>query len=374
MTSADDPLRKVQTAEAWGDFCRLLEKAGAVLLREELEPSAFDRAEGLRYLSRLVRAGLLSFAEATGPEHPVFRAMPELVKMGLDNPDNFYLSASVDPAHDYRIRGRRGSVHYLSFAAQNQNFAARDRITGGAGHLEDSQLTLGPDGSFEIVASQREQPRNWLRMNPDTKQILVRQTFLDRRRERPVEVEIECLGHAGPPPPLAPERVPGMLLGSALYAVGCAQWFYDWVVGFRAQAPSNRFHLPPLEKHLQMGGDPNIRMWLGFWELGEGEALLIDVTPPRCDYWNLQLGNIWAESLDYQFRRTHVNGSQAVLEADGSVRIAVAHEDPGLRNWLDTAGHHHGTMGVRWVRADSHPEPRCRVVKLSELRAGARGS
>jgi hypothetical protein len=368
MSDVDDALRKVETAEAWGDFCRLLEKAGNVLLREELEPSAFDRAEGLRYLSRLLRAGLLSFAEATGPEHPVFRTLPEGVKMGLDNPDNFYLSASVDPSRDYAIRGRRGSIHYLSFAAQNQNFAARERITGGAGHLEDSELALAFDGSFEIVASQREHPGNWLRMNPDTKQILVRQTFLDRRREQPVEVEIECLGSAGAPPPLDPARVPGMLLGSALYAVGCAQWFHDWVTGFRAEAASNRFHLPSLEKHLQMGGDPNIRMWLGFWELAPGEALLVELHPPRCDYWNLQLGNIWAESLDYRFRRTHVNSAQAVAERDGSVRIAVAHEDPGLPNWLDTAGHHHGTMGVRWVRADSHPEPRCRVVKLSELR------
>jgi hypothetical protein len=34
---------------------------------------------------------------------------------------------------------------------------------------------------------------------------------------------------------------------------------------------------------------------------------------------------------------------------------------------MDTAGHHHGTMCVRWVRADSHPEPMCRVVKLADL-------
>ena len=367
MAGPDDPIRKVDTAEAWEEFCELLKKAGAVLLRDELEPTTFDRGEGLRYLSRLVRAGLISFAEATGPTTPAFRTMPELVKMGLDNPDNFYRSASVDADLTYRIRGRRGSIHYLSFAAQNQNFAAKDRITGGAGHLEDSELELGPGGSFEIIASQKEHPGNWLRMAPDTKQILVRQTFLDRSREQPVELEIECLDHEGPPPPLDPARVPGLLLGSALYAVGCASWFHDWVSDFRNHAPANRFHLPPLEKHLQMGGDPNIRMWLGFWELAPDEALLIEVTPPRCDYWNLQLGNIWAESLDYQFRTTHVNSGQAVLEDDGSVRIVVAHEDPGLPNWLDTAGHHHGTMGVRWVRADAHPEPACRVVKRSDL-------
>ena len=50
----------------------LLEKAGDVLLREELEPTRFDRGEGLRYLSRLLRAGLISFGEATGPTTPAW--------------------------------------------------------------------------------------------------------------------------------------------------------------------------------------------------------------------------------------------------------------------------------------------------------------
>ena len=92
--------------------------------------------------------------------------------------------------------------------------------------------------------------------------------------------------------------------------------------------------------------------------------------PPRCDYWNFQLGNIWAESLDYRFRRVHTNSHTTALREDGSFELVVAHQDPGHPNWIDTAGHDHGTMCVRWVRADHHPEPRCRVAKLSELRAG----
>ena len=364
----DGSQRKVETAEAWTELCELLKKAGEVLLRDELEPSTFDRAEGHRYLTRLLRAGFTSVAEAQGPAHPVFRTMAPGVKMGLDNPDNYYRGAAIDPAHDYRIRGNRGTIHYLSFAAQNQNFAAKDRITGGAGHLDDADLTIAPDGSFEIVASQKEQPGNWLRLAPDTKQILVRQTFLDKSAEQPVEATIECIGQGGAPPPLEPADVPRQLLGSALYAIGCAQWFYDWVVEFREQAPDNDFHLPTMEQHIRVGGDPNIRMWLGYWKLAPDEALVIECTPPECHYWNLQLGNIWAESLDYQSRRTHINGGQAELRDNGSVQIVVAHEDPGHPNWLDTSGHHHGIMGVRWVRAESHPEPACRVVKLSDLR------
>ncbi len=364
---AEDPIQKVLSGEAWSEFCDLLKKAGDVVLRDELATSAFDRAEGLRYLTRLLRAGFVSFAENVGPKTPVFRTMPELVKMGLDNPDNYYMSASVNAHYSYRIRGRRGTIHYLSFAAQNQNFAARDRITGGAGHLEDSELELGPDGSFEITASQKQHKGNWLRMNPDTAQILVRQTFLDRTRETPVSLEIECLDGDAEPPRIDPARVPGQLMGSALYAIGCAQWFADWVLAFADKGPVNSFHLPELEDHRQVGGDPNIRIWLGFWRLAPDEALVIEATPPKCDYWNFQLGNIWAESLDYRFERVHINSGQATLRDDGSFQLVVAHEDPGHPNFISTAGHDHGTMCVRWVRAQSHPEPRCRVVKLDKL-------
>jgi len=360
---------KLMDGSAWREFCDLLAKAGDVLVREDLETTPFDRAEGLRYLSRLLRAGLVSFVEGTGPAHPVFRALPDMVKMGLDNPDNYYLSASIDPRRDYRIRGHRGTIHYLSFAAQNQNFAARDRITGGAGHLNDSELTLDADGRFEIVASQREHPGNWLRLAPDTKQILVRQTFLHRAAERPVEPSIECVGTAGPPAPLDPARAPGQLLGAAMYAIGCAQWFADWVVSFRDQAPVNAFHLPGEGAHRTLGGDPNVRLWLGTWRLAPDEALIVEATPPRCRYWNFQLGNVWAESLDHRLQRVHINSGQAVCQSDGSFELVVAHEDPGHPNWISTAGHEHGTMGLRWVLADEYPQPTARVVKRSDLRS-----
>jgi len=366
---SNDASDKVETAEAWNEYCDLLKKAGDVILRDELEPTLFDKGEGLRYLGRLVRAGLFSFGENQGPDYPRFGTMPDGVKMGLDNPDNYYLSAGIDPRNEYRITGTRGTIHYMSFAAQNQNFAAKDKITGGAGHLNDDQLKVEPNGTFEIVASQKEQPGNWLQMTPDTKQILLRQTFLHRDKETPVNVDIECLGVERSAPPLDPAAMPGKLMGSALYAIGCASWFYDWVREFHDMAPVNDFHLPELEKHRVMGGDPNIRMWLGVWNLGPDEALVIDAMPPNCHYWNFQLGNIWAESLDYGNHNVHVNNGGAQYKDDGSFRLVVAHEDPGVPNWIDTAGHHHGTMALRWVRTDAHPKPETQVVKLSDVKA-----
>ena len=364
---AEDPVAKVTSAEAWTEFCEVLKKAGDVILRDELTVDPFDRAEGMRYLSRLLRAGLIAFVEHPGPLHPRFQPLPRLVKMGLDNPDNYYVSASVNSRRTYRIRGTRGSIHYLSFAAQSQNFAAKDNMSGSAGHLNDSEIALEPDGGFEIIASQEEHAGNWLKMVPGTSQILIRQTYLDKANEVPVEVEIECLDVDAPPAPIDPARVPGQLMGAAMYAIGCAQWFADWVLDFDKRGECNAFHLPDEGQHQLVGGDPNIRIPLGHWELGPEEALVIDVVPPECDYWNVQLANIWAESLDYEHRQVHLNSHTATLAADGSFRCIAAHQDPGHPNWLDTAGHQRGIMGFRWVRANSLPLPKTRIVPFSEL-------
>ncbi len=62
-----------------------------------------------------------------------------------------------------------------------------------------------------------------------------------------------------------------------------------------------------------------------------------------------------------------MNKHTAVYEHDGSVLIVVAHEDPGVPNWINTVGHRQGTMCFRWIRAKEHPQPRTRVVKRSEL-------
>jgi hypothetical protein len=294
-----------------------------------------------------------------------------MVKMGLDNPDNFYLGASINSHYTYRIRGNRGTIHYMSFAAQNQNFAAREKITGGAGHLNDSEIEMDANGNFEIIASVKEQSGNWLRLAPDTSMVLLRQTFLDRSIETPVSVDIECLESEGTPPPLDPAAVGGNLLGAAMYAIGCSQWFGNWVNEFLEKAPENEFHAPDAEQHRHMGGDPNILFWLGRWALEPDQALIVEAMPPKCDYWNFQLGNIWAESLDFRNHKTHVNAKSAHYNEDGSFQLVVAHEDPGHRNWIDTAGHDFGIMGLRWVGAIGHPEPRTKVVKLSEVAAHA---
>ena len=107
----------------------------------------------------------------------------------------------------------------------------------------------------------------------------------------------------------------------------------------------------------------------GYWRLAPGEALVVDVKPAReFLYWGFQLCNYWLESLDYRTRRIATNNGVARLEPDGGARLVAAHEDPGVPNWIDTAGHGEGAMCFRWLLAeDDPPIPEVRVVPFAEL-------
>ena len=102
------------SGESWDAFCDGLKEAGrAVIQHADAPDNLLDRAEGYRYLSRLTRAALESFVEASDTHAPVFRRpVHETIKMGMDNPDNIYLATAVNGKFDYRIRGQRNSVHY----------------------------------------------------------------------------------------------------------------------------------------------------------------------------------------------------------------------------------------------------------------------
>jgi hypothetical protein len=47
--------------------------------------------------------------------------------------------------------------------------------------------------------------------------------------------------------------------------------------------------------------------------------------------------------------------------------VVVAHQDPGIANWLDTAGHSQGPIILRCVRTETAPVPTTRLVSFDRL-------
>jgi hypothetical protein len=357
---------RILTGKAWEEYCDTIKAAGTAMLFPGAPKDDFNQAEGYRYLSRLVRGGLEAFIEYADPLFPVFQRMVhETVKLGADNPDNFYVSARISGRYRYRIWGKRGTVFYLGFATQLADYTKDEPQVSGA--LEADDLKMNPDGSFEIIVSvdKPDGEGNWLPMSTHSRIVLVRQTFLDKNAEQPAQFHIERIGGESVPRPLTTQMLDEGLTNAGLFVTGSSLFFAKWSRDWKEHANTLPRHPPEISG--AAGGDPNISYYHSYWELGDDEALEITFTPPKCPYWNFQLNNYWIESLDYRYFCITLNKHSAEYRPDGSVRLLVAHRDPGLGNWIDTANHRCGTMSLRWIKSTEFPPVNARKLKSAEL-------
>lgn len=367
-TVEDVQAERIVSGKAWEDFCDQLKQAGTVLKYAGTPQDPLNQTEGIRYLTRLTRAGLEAYVEFGDPQFPVLRRMVhETVKLGADNPDNYYFNAQIDGRNEYRISGKRNTIDYVGFFTQNGSYGS----TGGlapCGVLQGADLKVNDDGTFEIILSKEKRGENWLKIEDDTSLIMVRQTFLHRQTETPCEVLIENLNGRPVPENISPARVDEGLKMASMFVAGAPLLFARWAKGF--QKHTNQ--LPQFDPEVSnaAGGDADIIYYHSYWKLKENEVLRITVTPPNCDTWNFQLNNYWMESLDYRFFTICYNKGNVTYEADGRVVIVVAHQKPNHPNWIETCGHLEGTMCWRWYRlaAGAVPvTPKCEVLLFENL-------
>jgi len=197
-----ESVERVLSGRSWEEFCDTLKAAGQVILRPETPQTEIDRAEGWRYLTRLMRVGCEMMLECADTDFPtLYSASHTTAKIGGDNPDNLYLNAAIDGRREYRIRGTRGTVHYLSFGTRANRLAV-DGTMIETGNLATTELKTEADGSFEVILSTERKGTNWVRMTEQSNVVLVRQTFLDRNSEEPAQLTIECLNGPAQPAPL----------------------------------------------------------------------------------------------------------------------------------------------------------------------------
>lgn len=359
MSDTSDALKR------WQDFCQNLSQIGEQVLTYEASPR--EQAEGMRYLTRLMRISLEMFLESNNPDYPEFYAAShETAKIGADNPDNYYLNATITGDRQYRIYGRRGSVPILSFATKANRYAV-DGTMASTGELDVRQMELDADGGFEIIVS-REKPdnvKNWLPLEEDTSMVLVRQTFFVKGQEEPAEVAIEAINPAEHDSAITLDEVSSALQQSCNFIGGTAALFIHWAETFKA-GHFNTLDTVDQSMFFRAGGDPMIHYLHGWWELEDGEALEITTNIADCEGWNFQLNNIWMESLEYRYHPIHTNNALCDYNEDGTVTIVVSDKNPGYGNWLKTCGHRRGTMLFRWTGADEHPVPQTRVVKIND--------
>jgi hypothetical protein len=358
---------RLSSGRAWADFCRSLESAGEHLLQFPIPDSPELRAEGFRYLLGLVSSGVNQALQLADPDQPRFWRNPDsFTKWGAENADNQYLWARIRPDASYRIRGQRGSAFDFLIEAKEGFMQLGD--DGVYACLKAHELEIGPDGSFEILLS-RERPAghrgNWLALDPRARYVQIRQYFADWERESPASFEIQQLGNEGcPPAPLTPARMAELLDDAGEWVDVTAHFWTQWIDQMReAHDPAK---LKPAIHFV--GGADDIFYGNDMYQLGPDEALVIESLPPDARYWQIQLCDIWFRTLDYATRQTSLSHQQARLDSDGRFRCVIAHRDPGVANWLDTAGYPEGMIQYRWIWSNSNPHPTLRRVPFDAIR------
>jgi len=350
----------------WTKFCRDLEAAGQHVLSSELQTSETERAEGLRYLTRLLRVGLDMHLEHGDPAFPSFyQASHATAKIGSDNPDNYYQNATISGAHSYRISGQRGTVPILSFGTKANRYAI-DGSMASTGELDIRDVNVAKDGRFEIIVSRDKSAGDWLPVAQDSSILIVRQTFFDRATEIPATVEIEALHENVTPPALTMDTLTDALTRVPAFVNGTSTIFENWAELFREEN-RNALNTTDQRMFIKAGGDPMIYYLHGWWELKDNQALKITSPLPECEGWNFQINNIWMESLDYRHHIIHTNNGIAELNEDGSVTVIVSAKPQNgnsPENHIDTAGHNKGTMLWRWTGATNHPIPTVEIINV----------
>ncbi len=348
----------VDLPAAWSHLLGRLESAAQLVGSDPASRNRVDLAAGMRHLLVLLAAGIdeaLRFDP--DPILSVQRSSTnDVVTWGMECPDCLYTGAKLHGGESYRLFGNRGTARYVGLQTMNG-------IASTANALVD-ELEVDGDGNFEVVLSALEHDGNWMRIEGAHPTLTVRHFFYDWDTEVPSSLRIEHFGDRAhrKVPTIDPEHV----ASRQLTALG--DFVHDnleFFLQFGAAAPANGF-LPPIDR-TAMGAAAENKPVIGRWELGPDEALILEVEPPQGVYWSFSLGNPWWETIHYGRRQSSLNAHQAVVDSDGLVRVVLCGRDPGVANWLDTAGFSNGAMILRCVRTTTAPTPNARVVSFDEI-------
>jgi hypothetical protein len=326
-------------------------------------PDDVSVVEGYRWLVDVFSVALDCYVSAD-PLRPEFvKIVSPVRKFGGDNADAYYYFAPLDPSRRYRVHGRMGDAVYLSLCVYGGPTDGRwsNRIVS---KINDREMTLGPDGTFEIVLAPERQPGNWLPLEPDAVCVVTRDYLVDPTRGRQAAYAIEAIDEAPPPAPPSDADLARRLRCTANFIRDLLN-----ICPIPTPFEPNTVQEPYVQQAMTYGwAAPDVAYALGRWELGEDEALVIEGRSPECAFWNLCLWNAFLCTYDYRYHRCTVNGGQVRYEPDGSWRIVVARRDPRHPNWLSTAGHAQGLLWFRWfLPAEVPARPTARVVKLADL-------
>ncbi len=358
---SDDLLR-------WQRFLGRLEELGRAITEAPFPTADTDHTEGLRHLALQTACWLAWSVGHQDPRAPAFQRQNDLVlQWGGPNADNIYRHARVHPSLRYRIVGRMHSCEDFILAIR-RNFMHMEG-SGTIAELSAHDIDIGSGDEFEILLGGEGDEPNRVPLPAGALSVSIREYYFDWQPREPATFTIECLDADADalPTPFTDESLAFGLDEAATHLHRSLTYWNQYMLDARAGQTDNDF----AGGYDVTGGLQAAKYSFCFFDLAPDDTLIVECDIPESRYWSFHLYNLaWWEALEYASRVTTLNHTQTRISDDGRVRVVVAHEDPGVPNWLDTEGRREALLTLRWFwPTGDAPRPSTRVVKLAEVRA-----
>ncbi len=389
---------------AWNEFLDELRGFGDQIVGPTGARGPRERAQGFRYLM-----GLLGAAQEL--EMEIDRTRPRFTRMFTpmrsfiaDGIDTLYHEAKLDPSRTYECRVRRGDDIFFSIVVYaSDDEGLREMVSF---LIDDDMVFDQVDGekvaTISIAAERPDGAKNWLELKGSKPFVLTRQYFpesvlaVDDGKYREAVLAIDCFDPVAPPTYGPPElqvslgRAAAFMKDTVDAALGISAYIALNMIEYegRSTSPTRIDASGQLildeERHDEYSPDEVVEMvdpravannlpgpGIGYvgasYKLADDEAIVVEGKHVPCRYWSCQLLNHFLQCGDYRYATVSLNDRQVEFDEDGSFRIYASHENPGVRNWLDTEGRRRGQIVLRTLLAESDLDPKLSVIKITDI-------
>ncbi len=365
--------------EAWHRFCDNLKSAGDQVFKDSNPTGDLMRMDGFRFLTQNLGQAFPLALETADPAYPMIHYFTHpLMKLGGDVSDFTYRQVWISGEHTYRITGMRGTARWFNVTVQGPkpdkipgtDFAPLHEPFGDIpeANILGHQIKADADGNFELYIGGEERSENWLPTTPGSRKLFIREAY-DAWDETPTTLSIERVGMDSPRPMPSPARMAEAFDWAGRFVTGFMNDWpeHSWATSGGVVDPDNPNEFPA-DKSANTADDAKRgRMAANLiWSLKPDEALIVEMDN-HDGFWLFGMNAFFVESMDYLYRSTSFAPARTKVDSDDVVRFVIAHDDPGVHNWLDTQGFSDGNLGYRNLMSQNPATFRTKLVKRAEL-------
>ncbi|MGB8224642.1 MAG: DUF1214 domain-containing protein [Polyangiales bacterium] len=397
--------KPAQSQSAWNHFADELKQLGDKLVGPTGARGPRERAEGFRYLVRLITAAQELAFEADRTRPALVRMFTPTRKFIAEGTDTIYHEAKLDPALSYEMTILRGDDLFFSVVVYAEDEDGDKFI---ADNLNDEHIVFEETGGQQVAKIQisAEKPacaKNWLKLDGRLPFILTRQYFpefvtaVDAGEYRQATMSVANTDEVAPPAEYTEcdlacgiERMVAFMNETLDSALGISAFVGLNTLEYERTDTSPTRIGPDGNLILDEGSHedyspeelaemvdprvvannlpaPGIDYVGAMFKLAPDEAILIEGKDVPCRYWSAQILTKFLESGDYRYHRVAFNNRQVHADKDGTFRIYASHSNPGVRNWMSTQGYARGQIVIRTLLAEEDMNADLSVVKLTDI-------